>query len=116
MDVRTCYETMDANYEDALNRFLSEDRIKRFLGMFLRDTSYELLEKSLGEKDYETAFRAAHTLKGVAMNLALTRMAESSSELTEALRGGTPNGDIDGLYAAVSEAYKITRAAIEALE
>lgn len=34
-----------------------------------------------------TAFRAVHTLKGVALNLGLGSLAHASSQMTEALRG-----------------------------
>ena len=37
--------------------------------------------------DAKTAFRAVHTLKGVALNLGLTALAGVCSEMTEALRG-----------------------------
>ena len=40
----------------------------------------------LEEENLEAAFRAAHTLKGVAQNMGFDNLAESSSILTEALR------------------------------
>ena len=40
----------------------------------------------LEEENLEAAFRAAHTLKGVAQNMGFDNLAESSSVLTEALR------------------------------
>ena len=38
-------------------------------------------------KDGERAFRAAHTLKGVCINLGFDRLYNVSAELTEKLRG-----------------------------
>ena len=53
---------------------------------FQDDKSYENLQNALKEGDYEEAFRAAHTLKGVAQNLSFKNLGQSSSSLTEALR------------------------------
>ena len=47
---------------------------------------FENLKKALEEENLEAAFRAAHTLKGVAQNMGFDNLAESSSVLTEALR------------------------------
>ena len=41
-----------------------------------------------GRKNLEEAFGAAHTLKGVCMNLSFERLFHSSSALTESLRHG----------------------------
>lgn len=40
----------------------------------------------MSEKDYGEAFRMAHTLKGICLNLIFDRLSKSLSELTEALR------------------------------
>ena len=40
-------------------------------------------------KNYEDAFRSAHTLKGVCQNLSFDRLYEVSNELTELLRDRT---------------------------
>ncbi len=50
---------------------------------------YEELEKLLQEKNIKGAFEAAHALKGVLGNLALTPIYDPTSEMTEFLRAGT---------------------------
>ena len=45
------------------------------------------LKNALEAKDGERAFRAAHTLKGVCINLGFDRLYNVSAELTEKLRG-----------------------------
>lgn len=50
---------------------------------------YEDIEKYLNEKNLPAAFEAAHALKGVVGNLALTPIYEPISEMTELLRAGT---------------------------
>ncbi len=50
---------------------------------------YEDIERLLQEKNLAAAFEAAHALKGVVGNLALTPIYEPVSEMTELLRAGT---------------------------
>ena len=52
----------------------------------MSDSSYRLLCDSLESKNYEEAFRAAHSLKGFCQNLGFTRLEQSSSSMTELLR------------------------------
>ncbi len=115
VELKECYEKMGGNYDGAVHRLAKEDRIRRFLGLFLKDGSFQSLEAAVGAKDWAAAFRAAHTLKGVAMNLDLDRLAKSASELTEVLRGGVPAADVEPLFAEVREDYQLTVDAISAL-
>ena len=62
--------------------------------------------ENLNNKDYETAFRNVHNMKGVALNLGLSVIAESSSELCEALRGGEPSTDITPLLERLKADYE----------
>ncbi len=116
MDIRTCYQQLGGDYEAVMGRLRQEERVAKFLRLFPRDESFTLLTDSLTARDWPSAFRAAHTLKGVAMNLGLSALAQSSSELTEALRAGEPAQDPTPLYQAVKGDYEKTVAAIGALE
>lgn len=89
MDLRQCYEKMGGNYDDVFGRLKSEDRIKRFLMRVVEDGNFKLLCDSLEARDIPTAFRAAHTLKGVCLNFSLDRLLASASAVTEALRNKT---------------------------
>lgn len=106
MTVKECYKRLGADYDEVFRRLRSDERIERFLGMLLRDDSYAALVSALEQKDYETAFRAAHTMKGVYMNLNITSLAKSSSMLTEALRGGCDNGQVQPLFEQVTMEYQ----------
>lgn len=112
MTLKECYAKLCGDYEDALSRLQSERLVQKFVLKFLNDKSYELLCKSMEEKNYEEAFRAVHTIKGVSQNLSFTKLIESSEKLTQVLRGGNWNGD-EVLYNQVLEDYKSTAAAIE---
>lgn len=91
MTVSEFYTEIGGDYEDVLGRFRGEERVIKFLRLFLADTSISDLRRNMAEENYQEAFRAAHTLKGVASNLGLTSMQTAASEVTEALRGGDGN-------------------------
>lgn len=114
MTLQECYGELGGDYEDVSARLRSEKLVRKFVLKFLEDASFDLLCRSLEEKNYEEAFRAAHTIKGVCQNLSFTSLLESSSSLTESLRaGGT--AETAGLAAQVEADYRRTVAAIREL-
>ncbi len=115
MTLQECYAAMGGNYEEVLGRLRSDRLIQKFVLKFVDDGSYQLLLDSMASKNYDDAFRAAHTIKGVCQNLGLTRLLNSSSQLSEALRHGyTP--EADGLTEQVSRDYEEAVAAIRAFQ
>ena len=86
MNVRECYDTMRGDYEDVKRRFLTDARIRRFALLFLEDRSMADLQEAMGNKDCEGAFHAAHTLKGVCLNLGLAGLYRPVEQITELLR------------------------------
>ena len=88
MNVRECYEIMNADYEEVKRRFLSDSRIRRFDLLFLKDASMTDLRAAMEKKDCESAFQAAHTLKGVCLNLGFSGLYEPVNRITEMLRSG----------------------------
>ena len=113
MELKEVYEKIGGDYDDVVRRLMGEKLVRKFLLKFLDDKSYADLERTLSEGDYKEAFRAAHTLKGVAANLAFTELMERVSELTEQLRPCTEPAD-EVLYQKVVESYDLTIQAIEA--
>ena len=89
--------------------------VEKFAIKFLSDSSFQDLEDGLKEKDAEKAFRAAHTLKGICLNLGFDAFYEVSAALTEKLRGRELTG-YEADFAAVKECYEKTVAAIKAFE
>ena len=114
MTVKECYENMGSDYEGVLGRLGSEGMIKRFALKFLDDPSYSNLEKAVAEQNAEDAFRAAHTLKGICLNLGLDRLYKVSAELTEKLRGREFDG-YEEAYREVQREYQNTIAAIRTM-
>ena len=112
-DIRAAYERIGADFDDVASRFGSPALVERFAGMFVQDESFDELEKALAAHDAKTAFRAVHTLKGVALNLGLSNLAAPTIAVTEALRPCTLEGvDIESLMAPLRKAYNETVAAL----
>lgn len=89
MTTEAMYQAIGGNYREVLGRFMTEERVLRFVKKFPADGSFELLKTSLANGVQEEAFRAAHTLKGVAQNLGFTALYEQTVVVTEILRGGS---------------------------
>lgn len=90
MTLSEFYSKLGGNCAEVLKRIPSEQMLKKFVKMYQKDPSFSQLEEAVAQKDWQTAFRAAHTLKGVAQNLGLADLQRTASELTEALRGAKP--------------------------
>ena len=114
MTVEECYNAFGGNYSEAIGRLGSDIIIKKFMLKFSSQCGYDELCQAMEEKNYETAFAAAHTLKGVCMNLSFAVLGESSSLLTEALRNGFSE-EVPGLFVQVQDDYKKTIDAINGI-
>ena len=114
MTLQEFYPMVGGDYAATLGRLPSEALVKKFLLKYPADPSYAQLEAALAAQDWEAAFRAAHTLKGVAQNLGMDHLYEVSSALCEALRGPKPLTD-PALWPPVAEANDQVLAAIQEL-
>lgn len=89
MTTEEFYHSIGGNYEEVLRRFMAEDRVLRFVKKFPADGSFALLKDSLAIGAQGEAFRAAHTLKGVAQNLGFTALYGKTVVVTDILRTGS---------------------------
>ncbi len=115
MDLKACYAAMGADYEDVMRRLATEERVIKFLTRVPGDGSYDALRAALERKDYAEAFRAAHTIKGICLNLGLTTLLRSSSALADNLRQGAADEDTPALFQALERDYEAAMAAIRCL-
>ena len=111
MAIEECYKKMGANYQDVIKRLPSVSMIEKFALKFREDTSFQELETALNEKQVDLAFRAAHTLKGVCMNLGFDHLYKPSFEITESLRASNLDLALQQ-FDAVKEQYSKTIAAL----
>lgn len=114
MTLQECYKSIGSDYNNTVARMCGKESIlEKFVRKFAADPTYSSLVSSFENGDMETAFRMAHTLKGVCLNLGFTKLQESSSELTEALRNKDAIADNAAeLFERVKTDYEMTLNAI----
>lgn len=105
MTIQECYKKMGGDFEEVQKRFGGAMLVEKFAVKFLSDSSFQDLEDGLKEKNVEKAFRAAHTLKGICLNLGFKELYEVSAALTEKLRG-RELGEYEADFMAVKECYQ----------
>lgn len=106
MEIQEIYTALHGNYTDAKIRLMNDRLIEKFLRKFLDDKTMSELLSAVEAGDRELSFRAAHTLKGVASNMAFTELTKSASDLTEQLRPRDNDAD-PALLNAVKDSYKL---------
>ncbi|CVH75658.1 Hpt domain protein [Coriobacteriaceae bacterium CHKCI002] len=75
------------DHREAMERFCGNEALYERLALkFLDDPHFAELEQALSDKDAQAAYRAAHSLKGVAGNLSLRRLYDQTCRLCDALR------------------------------
>lgn len=116
MTVQEFYKKIDGDFDGTLSRLMKEDRIRKYVLKFSESGEFDALVHALEEKDYETAFRSSHTLKGVCLNLGFSKLAASGSALCEELRNGPPKIDVGPMLEQVRADYNETMSAIEAFK
>lgn len=108
-------EAAGINVDEALQRFMNKEQLWiKFLKKFQADTSYADLLRAVEAGDCDKAFEAAHTLKGITGNLALTKLNGLVGEQTEYLRGANRSlEEAAAMMPKVTEAYENTRKIID---
>ncbi len=74
----------------------------KMISMAISNEYFETLGHALDEGDLDTAFEAAHALKGVIGNLALAPIYDPLSEMTELLRA-RKLADYSSMYRPIKE-------------
>ena len=115
MTLEAFYQAAGGDMAATAARLGGEDRLERFLRMLAGDDTFDMLQAAMSAGDVQRAFRAAHTMKGLAANMGLVRLQESASALTEALRSGDMD-DARTLYPAVESECRQVRDGIDLLD
>ena len=84
--VEELYQNIGGDYQKAISRMQDDERIKKYLRFFLADESYKQLADAIEAGDCDSAFRGAHTLKGVSQNMAFASLSKIVEQITEELR------------------------------
>ncbi len=76
-----------ANVDEGLGRCMGNEALYlKLVNTIPNEKNFEALKKSLENHDLDAAFDAAHALKGITGNLALTPLYDPIVEITELLR------------------------------
>lgn len=86
MTIEVLYKKIGGDYSEILDRLESPEIIEKYIIKFLKDDSFKKLNAAIRERKRADAFRAAHTLKGVCLNLSLGALLLPVNKLTEDLR------------------------------
>ena len=110
MGLEECYAAMGGDLEGVRSRLITDERIGKFVPTFLGDESMQLFRDSFAAGDYDTAYRAVHTLKGISRDLGFTPLYEVSYQMQEKLRVPEDGGERDvadasALVPKLEEAY-----------
>ncbi len=85
----------------------------RLVNTELGDANFAVLQDALSSGKTQEAFAAAHALKGVLGNLALTPIYEPVAELTELLRNADGQADLGDLPERIRKACAELKALAE---
>ncbi len=101
-----------ANVQEGLERCLDDEGFYlEMVGMALDGEGFKRLSDAIESGNKTAAFEAAHALKGVLANVALTPLFNVASEITELLRAGQ-----DANYPALLEQLLRKREELTAMQ
>lgn len=109
------YNRVGGDLTQTLRRLPGEDFVRKFLLRYPDDPSFAQLWNAVENSDWQTAFQAAHTVKGIAQKLGLEKLYQAANALTEALRGDRELED-RSLLQAIEAAQAEVLAALNELD
>ena len=105
-EFREIFEVYGADYNSTMARFMGKEAMYlKFLDMLFKDDNLEKLGTALEQQDYEAAFAAAHTLKGVVGNMGLTPLFNAVCAIVESLRKREVPEDYNVLYQLIQTGF-----------
>lgn len=114
--MKTILTNHGVDWNETMARFVnSEELYMECLEMLMQDESLPKLTAALKTGDLQTAFEAAHTLKGVAANMGLPALTGAASQLVEPLRNKTPL-DYTPLLQTLTDEFENTRTLYHTLQ
>ena len=112
MNLEKLYKEIHGDYAEAKARLMNDRLVEKFVLKFLSDPSMQQLRDAIASGEHDVAFRAVHTLKGVAANLSFTELWKAASALTEQLRHS--DGAVDEtLLENLENAYRLVTDSIQ---
>lgn len=116
MRVVDMYAKLGENYQEVYERLGNEAWIVKYLRKFVAENYNGQLNTAVAEKNWAEGFKLTHTMKGLALNLGLSVMRDTSSALCESMRYGEPKNDISSMMDAQNAEYQRIFEAIAELD
>lgn len=96
------FEAYGADYQATMNRFMgNETMYLKFLDMLFQDDNLQKLGSAINDNNMNSAFEAAHTLKGVVANMGLTPLYSAVCAIVEPLRAEKQCNNYKELYQTI---------------
>lgn len=86
MNLAEFYTAVQGDYEEIKKNLISDEIIEELVLDFLEDKSFSSLKTAFEADDVNSAFLAAHTLKGVSASLGFKCLSVPVAIITEKLR------------------------------
>ena len=115
MTIEELYKTSGNDYNELLGRLFNAKLIEKLVKKYREDQNYKQLCEGVAEQDREKVFTAAHTIKGLALNLGFGQLAQAATELTEATRSSYGD-NVPALFDAVKKEQDKILALIDQLD
>lgn len=112
MDIKKFYLDTGSDYNAALGIMMNDMLIERMIKKFMDNNSYQAIIDAYEANNIKEVFALSHSFKGVTGNLALTKLFNIASILTEATRNKESadiSKEIEELkkdYQLIEETYK----------
>ena len=107
MQLEELYGIIGGDFENAKAIMTREERIEKYLKLFLKEESFGVLKKAFEEDNMEEAFKACHTLKGICANMSFTKLETLSKQITEDLRHMENVEDAKATFPKLREQYDL---------
>lgn len=106
-EFREIFNAYGADYRATMVRFMGNEKMYlKFLDMLFQDNNLRKLGDALKSGDTNSAFDAAHTLKGVVGNMGLTPLYEAVCVIVEPLRAKEQRDDYEMLYRNICDEFQ----------
>lgn len=116
MRLRDFYKNAGIDYDVVLSRLAgSEVLLYKYLKKFVEDRNYDELCQAVACKDYDTALKTAHSIKGMSINLGLEKLYELCAAIVTSIREEQTQ-KVEPLFNQLKVEYESIASQIERLE
>ncbi len=106
-EFRQIFEEYGADYQNTMTRFMGNEKMyMKFLDMLFKDDNLQKLGDAIASGNIDSAFEAAHTLKGVVGNMGLKPLFDAVCAIVEPLRLKEERCDYPEMYGVIKNEFQ----------